>query len=207
MCLNDIKLGNKVAIYNNDKEYITFVECIIDNNKILFQNIFEYNKEVYLDIGNTYHFVFFTESGNFQFICKILSYLTEGRRTFYLAEVGKQIFTDLPQPQKRQNTRYYCNLPYFINAIDNDKTEKISCIIKDIGFGGFRFITNHILKKDTKIELKLNFEDDCFFAQGEIIQYQNYPKSNYKNQYRIKFYYSDFINSDFFKKYFNDIKD
>lgn len=206
MNLSNIRLGDKIIIYDKNKEYISFVECIIEKNKILFQNIFEYNQEINLQIENKYNFVFFTDIGEFQVSCKIISYLDEGRRRFYLAEIDESTFSDLKKQQRRKNTRFYCNLYYSIQIISNDKKEKINCIIKDIGFGGVRFVTNSYLEKDVSLELKLVTSEDFFFGKGEIIQYQNYPKSNYKNQYRVKFFETDFSNTDFFKKYFDSIK-
>ncbi|MDE6182530.1 MAG: hypothetical protein K2F59_04935, partial [Eubacteriales bacterium] len=138
MNLGDIKLGDKIIIYDKDKEYITFVECIIDKNKILFQNIFEYNQEIELQIEDRYNFVFFTDIGEFQVFCKIISYLDEGRRRFYLAEIDENTFSELKKQQRRKNARFSCNLYYSIEITNNEKKEKINCIIKDIGFGGFR---------------------------------------------------------------------
>ncbi len=73
MNLSNIKLGDKIIVYDKDKEYISFVECIIDKNKILFQNIFEYNQEINLQIEGRYKFVFYTDIGEFQVYCKIIS--------------------------------------------------------------------------------------------------------------------------------------
>ncbi len=200
MDLSNIKLGNKIIIYDKNNKYTAFVEHIMEDNLILFQAILGYNEEINLKIGSIYNFLFFTDTFELNCKCEIINYLNEGRRMFYLAKAYET--TDKSKElQKRKNVRIYCNLPYSIKILQNEN--EIGCIIKDISFGGTRILTNFKLELENKLEIKLTKNKEFFLAKGNIIQYQNYPKSNYKNQYRIRFFEVDFSDKDFLRKYFN----
>lgn len=206
MDFNNLKLGNKIIINDYNIKHIAFFECFIENKKILFQNILDYSKNTQLKIGNVYEFLFITEDFELKYNCKILNYIDEGRRRFYLAEPSQIFDGEFKNIQKRKNVRFYCNLPYNLKIyknIERKKDFKIDCIIKDIGFGGVRFLSNFELELNDKIEIDFNNHKEFFVAKGNIIHYQNYPKSNYKNQYRVRFFEVDFSDKDFFKKYFN----
>lgn len=204
MDLSSIKLGNKIIIYDKENEHTAIVEYVMENNQILFQNILGYDEQINLKIGNTYNFLFITDTFELKCKCKIINYLNEGRRMFYLAEAYETTMGEFKELQRRKNVRIYCNLPYSINLLEKqDEVKEVGCIIKDISFGGIRILTNIKLELESRLEIKFSNNKEFFFAKGNIIQYQNYPKSNYKNQYRIRFFEVDFSNKDFLKKYFN----
>ena len=201
MDFNNIKLGDKIIIYANNSEYLAFVENILEDNQILFQAILGYNNKISLKIDNIYDFLFITDNFELKYECKILNYLNEGRRMFYLAKAYKTTTNEFKKSQRRKNVRFYCSLPYFIKLIG--KGDEISCIIKDVSFGGIRILTNFKLEAENEIEIRFHKNKEFFLAKGNIIEYQNYPKSSYKNQYRIRFFEVDFSDKDFLKKYFN----
>ncbi len=201
MNLENIKSGDKIIISYKNKQYISFVEQLIEGEQILFQNIYEYDNEFKLKIDDFYNITIFSEDKEIKLYIKILSYLDEGRRRFYLAHIDKNYSISLNNKMRRKNVRYACDLPYNISVITKDN-QNVNCIIKDIGFGGIRIITNNILEESDKIYINFDNNIDFFTAKGNVIHCQYYPKSNYKNQYRIQFFETDFSDKDFFKKYF-----
>lgn len=194
-----MEIGNKIIIYYNSDKIVSFIEDVLEDNKILIQTPYVYKNEVLLNEKEEYNLVILTKSEIINSLANIKESILTNRRKYYIIEITQVYKKD---NQKRKYERFFCNLPYKIYLLDEYKEEQINIIIKDISLGGIRFLTNTDISK--KIYIKIPLDENSFLASGEIVQVQYYPKANYKIQYRIKF---DYIQNGYLlKNYFKNIK-
>ena len=194
-----MEIGNKIIISYNSYKVVSFIEDVLEDNKILIQTPYVYKNEVLLNKKQEYNVVILTKSEIINSLANIKESILTNRRKYYIMEITQAYKKD---NQKRKYERFFCNLPYKIYLLNEYKEEQINIIIKDISLGGIRFLTNTDISKN--IYLKIPLGENSFLASGEIIQVQYYPKANYKSQYRIKF--DDIQNGDLLKDYFKNIK-
>ncbi len=192
-------VGNKIIISYKNIKIVSFIEKILEDNKVLIQAPYLYKDEILFDKNEEYNLIILTKSDIIKSLANIKDSVLTNRRKYYIVEI-KQSYKK--NNQKRKYERFFCNLPYKIYLLNEYQEEEINIIIKDISLGGIRFLTNTDISK--QIYLKIPIDEDYFLASGEIIQVQYYPKANYKSQYRIKFY--DTQNGYLLKNYFTNIK-
>ncbi|MDR2940228.1 MAG: PilZ domain-containing protein, partial [Clostridiales bacterium] len=70
---------------------------------------------------------------------------------------------------------------------DNNNVITFEGIIKDIGGGGLRFVSNEVLEEGEKIKAAIVLNTEVIIVNGKILHKQFFPKSNYKYQYRVEF--------------------
>ena len=196
-----MEIGNKISILYNDIIAISFIEDIISESKILIQSPYTYKEQASLYEGNKYNIMIKSKDKIINALVYINSHKITNRRKFYVLDILKSF---KEENQKRKYERYFCNLPYKIHLLDENKEEQINVIIKDISLGGIRFLSNLEIDKKSNLKIKIFLDYDYFLANGKIIQIQSYPKANYKNQYRIKF--DNIENEYLLKNYFEKLK-
>lgn len=196
-----MEIGNKISILYNDIIAISFIEDIISESKILIQSPYTYKEQASLYEGNKYNIIINSKDKIINALVYINSHKITNRRKFYILDILKSF---REENQKRKYERYFCNLPYKIHLLDENKEEQINVIIKDISLGGIRFLSNLEIDKNSNLKIKIFLDYDYFLANGKIIQIQSYPKANYKNQYRIKF--DNIENEYLLKNYFEKLK-
>lgn len=196
-----MEIGNKISILYNDIIAISFIEDIISESKILIQTPYTYKEQASLYEGNNYNIIINSKDKIIDALVYINSHKITNRRKFYILDILKSF---KKENQKRKYERYFCNLPYKIHLLDENKKEQINVIIKDISLGGIRFLSNLEIDKNSNLKIKIFLDYDYFLASGKIIQIQSYPKANYKNQYRIKF--DNIENEYLLKNYFEKLK-
>mgnify|MGYP005756612811 CR=1 FL=1 len=196
-----MEIGNKISILYNDIIAISFIEDIISESKILIQSPYTYKEQASLYEGNKYNIIINSKDKIINALVYINSHKITNRRKFYILDILKSF---KEENQKRKYERYFCNLPYKIHLLDENKEEQINVIIKDISLGGIRFLSNLEIDKNSNLKIKIFLDYDYFLANGKIIQIQSYPKANYKNQYRIKF--DNIENEYLLKNYFEKLK-
>lgn len=196
-----MEIGNKISILYNDIIAISFIEDIISESKILIQSPYTYKEQASLYEGNKYNIIINSKDKIINALVYINSHKITNRRKFYVLDILKSF---KEENQKRKYERYFCNLPYKIHLLDENKEEQINVIIKDISLGGIRFLSNLEIDKNSNLKIKIFLDYDYFLANGKIIQIQSYPKANYKNQYRIKF--DNIENEYLLKNYFEKLK-
>ena len=194
MISNNIGIGDRLEIRhkNNeliDKVYISQVQNIIDEYKVIIYVPITYGKLAELSKGTTFNFLFFTEKGIISFDGKIDEYnKKEGFNlmTIVLTSQGEKV-------QRRGFFRFVCVLPFNFYILDDESNTSIendkicSGVVKDISAGGLRFITNEEINETKIIKSLLDLDKEVLISIGNIIQKHNFPKSNYKYQYRVKF--------------------
>lgn len=193
-----MEIGNKILISYNNFNLVSFIENVLEKDKILIQIPYFYKDEALFNIKNNYNITILTNEHLISCLVQIDKLVMTNRRKYYLVNILRQ---EVKHNQKRKYERISCNFPYKIYLLDKHKQEEINVIIKDISLGGIRFLTNAEISKNLNLKLCLNSGE--FIANGEVVQRQYYPKANYKNQYRIKF--NNTQNEYLVKNYFENI--
>ena len=198
-----MQTGNRVIIQYNDNLFISFIDEVLSENKILIQLPYVYKNESLLNENETYNIIINTKDKVINALVKAVGIKFTNRRKYYIIDILNSICKD---NQKRKYERYFCNLHYKINLLlAPHKQENINVIIKDISLGGIRFLTNSKIENYLCFKMKIWFENDYFIADSKIVQSQYYPKANYKNQYRIKFENTE--NEYLLKNYFENFEE
>ncbi len=192
MAFDDIKTGNRVEIYlvsekDDNFKYTSLVEKNYGNGKLLLYIPMMYGKIIRLPAGNEYLFVFVTETGMIKYQAVISDYIYEDDFNFMLVE----IVSEIEKIQRREFFRFDCVLPLrFINT-DHEGKEKDDCFfegtVRDLGEGGIKFLSNAEIEVDSKIKFFITLNFECAASTGIILQRQEYPKSDFKYQYRAQF--------------------
>ncbi len=214
MRLEHIKVGNRmeISLRKNDSKgrvYISQVEDMYANEQLLILMPISYGRLVKLPLNEIYSFMFFTEKGMYRYDGKITKYISQDNYYFMLL----QIVSEGEKVQRRSFFRFNCLLPLRFSKViedpehDEDKQEekqgevtfplvadtinaeeKLSKgVIKDIGGGGIRFITNEDIGDVEKIKCLIVLKSNYLIVLGKVLQKQQFPKSNYKYQYRVEF--------------------
>lgn len=195
MFLEQISIGSRVEISlekNGEtvKTYTSLVEDIYGNNKVLIYMPISYGKLVKLPVNEIYTFVFITDKRMFKYNGKITKYININKFNFMIIE----LLSEGEKIQRREFFRFNCMLPLKFQkleqeeTIDSDKdTTLLKGIIKDIGGGGIRFLSDESLKEGDKIKCLIKLKDDYIIVLGKLLYKEKFPRSVYVYQYRIKF--------------------
>ncbi len=194
MYLKSIKIGNRVEIYQNPgkpegKSHLSQVEDILSENEFLIHVPIAYGQLVRLPIGKKLGFIFFTEKAMVIFSGEILQFRKEGELNFMVIK----LLSEGEKIQRRAFFRFNCLLPlkYYYNPSGNIDFEQADIcrdgIIKDIGGGGIRFVSNEDIDEFEEIKCNIMLDDEYLSLRGTILSKAYFPKSNYKYQYRLEF--------------------
>jgi len=192
----NIGIGDRLEIRHKDKEfsekiYISQVQNIINENKIVIYAPITYGALVNLPKKTIFNFLFFTDKGIISFDGRIEDY--NKKEGFNLIVI--EFVSEGEKVQRRGSFRFSCVLPFNFYILNNEidsanitEEDKIySGIVKDISAGGLRFITNEEIDEKKIIKSLLDLDKEVLISVGNIIQRHTFPKSNYKYQYRVKF--------------------
>lgn len=196
MISKNIGIGDRLEIRYKDKEfsekvYISQVQNIINENKIVIYAPITYGALAKLQKKAIFNFLFFTDKGIISFDGQVESYTKKEGFNLIIIE----FISEGEKVQRRGSFRFSCILPFnFYILSDNpdksDSTEEdkiYSGIVKDISAGGLRFITNEEIDEKKIIKSLLDLDKEVLISIGNIIQRHTFPKSTYKYQYRVKF--------------------
>ncbi|MDR1532723.1 MAG: flagellar brake protein [Clostridiales bacterium] len=189
-----IKVGDRLEISlkrdkDTGKAYVSQVEKILGKNQLLAQVPISYGQLVRLSVSDYYSCLFFTESGMLIFDATIMGYITEEGSNFMtlaLKTTGEKV-------QRREFFRFMCLLPIKFSVVQDPGTpgEPSNAIhegvIKDLGGGGVRFVSNGVISEGAKIKCVVLLNGEYFVAVAKILYKQVFPKSIYKYQYRGMF--------------------
>ena len=192
MLHDSIKAGDRLEISQVSdtgarKVYISVVEEITDAQLTAHMPI-EYGKLVRLDQSAVYSVLFFTDKGMLQFSAAIAEYLkTDG---FSLMKLD--LVSEGERMQRRSFFRLNCVMPFKFAEIKNGTEENpgeypYEGVIKDIGGGGVRFVTNNEISESASLGCALVIENEAIVSQGKVLHKQHFPKSVYAYQYRVQF--------------------
>lgn len=193
MSIKEVHIGDRVEITNNetDEKYTSQIENIVNNDEIIVHMPIYFGKLVKLEINKNYKLLFFTDKGIIIFETKVLQHVNEegfNLTIFKLTDRGKRV-------QRREFFRFTCYIKanFITNRQEEDKDDKedkiiaFNGIIKDIGAGGIRFLTNQRLEENISIKASFNLNDKVLTAAVRIICRQYTPDTDFEYQYRVEF--------------------
>ena len=192
--LKNIQTGNRVEITlegSSGKKvtYTSLVEENYNDGRLLLYIPMMYGKIIKLPVDEEYSFSFVTETGILKYNAIIKEYVYLDDFNFMVVEVKDE----LEKVQRREFFRFDCVLPLKFIKLSDDLTEEsnegfFEGTVKDLGEGGIRFLSNEELKIGDKVKFLITLNYKCAVASGEIMHKQEYPKSNFKYQYRTQFF-------------------
>jgi len=188
-----IKIGDRleITLYQNktrSKSYVSQVEDIYTNNELLIHTPVSYGQLVKLSTTELYSMLFFTDRGMTDFKAEIIGHKKIKDFNYMIV----RITSEGERVQRREFFRYTCLLPLKFAVVDEAEGAKqagpmLDGIIKDLGGGGVRFVTNESLDESNQIRCVIMLGDQCVVTAGKILHKQFFPKSNYQYQYRLEF--------------------
>lgn len=189
MSLQHIKTGNRVEIYlnrGNDIKYTSLVEENYEDGKLLLYIPMMYGKIIKLPVNEEFSFTFVTEKGILKYNAVIKEYVYMNDFNFMVIEIKSEV----ERIQRREFFRFACVLPLeFIELSDGAESDKplFQGTVQDLGEGGIRFLSNENIEVGDKLKFFITLNYDRAVAKGNILHKQEYPKSNFKFQYRVQF--------------------
>lgn len=207
MSLYNIKTGNRVEISfvledGRDIRYTSLVEENYEDGKLLLYIPMVYGKIIKLPVDEEYIFTFITEAGIIKCSAVIKEYVYINDFNFMIVQINSEI----ERIQRREFFRFDCVLPLkFILFSEDDSSDEENCFlegsVKDISEGGIRFLSNEDIEVGEKIKFFITLNYECAIVKGVILHKQEYPKSNFKFQYRTQFFDLDAEEKDKILKY------
>lgn len=195
MSSSHIKVGNRIEISfirdgKKSKSYISLVEDVYDDTHVLACVPISYGNLVKLPFSLKYSMIFYTDKGMYKYEAEILKYVNIENFNFMVVK----LLSEGERTQRREFFRFSCLLPFkfekLSNGKDEDEKDEIVLskgIIKDIGGGGIRFVSNEELFIGDKIKCLIVLDNNYIIVVGSILHKQFYPKTSYSFQYRVEF--------------------
>lgn len=199
MLFESIKVGDRIEIQlkgdkNRGRAYVSQVEQILPSNQIVIYTPISYGEMVKLPPDKEYNVLFFTEKGMISFDSTIVKSAMEDGFNLNILK----ILSEGERLQRREFFRFSCILPFKFGIVDKEKVNSadnktlttdvtLEGIIKDIGGGGIRFVSNEEIEEKEDICCIILLDKDILLPIGTVLHKQYFPKSNYKYQYRVKF--------------------
>ncbi len=193
MLTDKINIGDRIEITVKREKalakcYISQVVNILDGEHVVVHAPISYGKIIKLSNKEDYSFLFITDKTMTRFDSRILGYFKENN--FILMKI--KLTSKGERIQRREYFRFACLLPLKFSVISDDisivdSKQMFEAVIKDVSGGGIRFVSNHNVKKDTKIKCLLLFNSDYLITIAKVLNVQEFPKSVYKYEYRASF--------------------
>lgn len=193
--LSNIKIGDRLEISllkdrKVGKVHVSQVEEVLPNNSLLLHVPISYGQLVKLSTKERYNMLFFTDKGMINFEAEITGFKKDGEFNYMIVNV----LSEGERMQRREFFRFSALIPIkFAPISENAKGNSVEedalfdGIVKDLGGGGLRFVTNENFGEKAKIKCILMLGDRCLIAVGKVLHRQCFPKANYKFQYRVEF--------------------
>ncbi|MDR2183725.1 MAG: PilZ domain-containing protein [Clostridiales bacterium] len=198
-----IRIGDSAEIVRLEGEgNITFKSKIVDIPKIgggaRVLSIYAPSKDgLFLDLRVDEHYRLTVQTKDYliSFTCSFEGYLREKAKYFAVIK----ILDEGIKLQRREFFRFTCMLAMKFSVMytgDNEAAKLLqnrgystmyNGIIRDIGGGGIRFITNEDIETDSLIQCTIMLGNTAMLLKGKILDKQYMPKSNMQFQYRTLF--------------------
>ncbi|MCL2619552.1 MAG: flagellar brake protein [Defluviitaleaceae bacterium] len=211
MSFNKVSVGDRIDIKVNFRNmgeavYTTKVLDILDKrNNIL--SIYQPSRgDQPLDMlqGREYEVVVYTEQAMIVFKGYFEGFVKDGNNYF----VALRLSNDGFRVQRREFFRFSCSIPLVFSVIENEDeevenddiynaliqamtheklAETFEGIVKDIGGGGLRFLSDVDLDLEKPLRCELTLGDKTMMIKGSPLEKQFLPKTTHKFQYRVIF--------------------
>jgi len=193
----NIKVGDRLEMrFKKEGEvpkiYLSQVYDFSDKNSVVVHTPISYGKYVALTPKQPCSLLFFLGEGMMSFEAVVVKTFME--ESFSLEKL--QFTSEGEKMQRREFFRFECTLPIRFSVIspevDTDRNPPTQQplregIIKDIGGGGLRFVSNADVESGENIKCLLLLEREYIVVIGKILHKYSFPRSPYKYQYRVIF--------------------
>ncbi|MCL2415183.1 MAG: PilZ domain-containing protein [Defluviitaleaceae bacterium] len=199
MSFENIGIGDRIDITiirsgKAGRTYITQVADILDyDQRVLLAYVpILRGRIVRLDESKDYSVIVYTPRGMFKFDSNLSGYMKEGDMYFIALNLSQRV----EKVQRREFFRFSCFMAMKFSVIDpskHDSTTNVDYsslhdgIIRDIGGGGLRFISNQDIDEKHQIYCIIMLDNKWMMANGRVLSKQYSPKFNFKYQYRAEF--------------------
>ena len=196
-----INIGDRAELSCfGENEDILYKSKIVDMPKIGSRTLCIYvpsnnGKLLNMLVGEEYPIFVHTKEYLIKFRCRFEGYLREEANYFAVIK----ILDEGIKLQRREFFRFTCMLAMKFSVMytgDNEAAKLLqnsgystmhNGIIRDIGGGGIRFITNESLEDGSMIQCTIMLGHTAMLIKGKILDKQYMPKSSMKFQYRTLF--------------------
>ena len=201
MTFDLIKVGDKIEIKNAKSPgevYPSRVVDIVDKRErvLSIYTPTAAGESLPMKENQNYLLVVFTSHRLIRFHCTFEGYIKEESNFF----VAIKLNDEGEKLQRRDFFRFTCMLAMKFTVMDfgdNEIAELMhnagyaeyhDAIVRDIGGGGIRFITNADLNLEHPIQCTIMLGSSTMVVKGRLLEKQFMPKSNMKFQYRVLFW-------------------
>ncbi len=192
--LQHTNVGNSVEIslVRDGKAIRTYkskMEDPSDPNSVLIQVPSVQGQLVKLPKSDSYEMLVFAEDKLIKFKAKLTGYTKQDGFMYCVLKMlskGEKV-------QRREYFRYTTQMPltFFIKEEgekDFNTWELVTGLIKDIGGGGIRFVSNKELTKNDQLKVFVCLNNNLFVANCKILFIDPTPEASiYNHQYRVQF--------------------
>jgi len=194
------KVGDRMEVHHKFakkpvKAYVSQIQDILGPNQFVAYAPMEYGQIIKLPNGDGCSVLIFTEKGIIKFDAEILKNVVK-ENVYYIV---LRVMDEGERIQRRDFFRFDCVLDFTFGIVDigtlNEETRKhvleeckMQGIIKDLGGGGIRFLSNDDIDEKVDICCVIPLESEVILPIGKVLHKQYFPKSNYTYQYRAQFY-------------------
>ena len=200
--MHNIKVGDRLEMrFKGDGTMSKiFLSQVLEyeNDTVVVYTPISYGKLVVLAKSAPCSLLFFQEEGMLSFTATVVeSYVKDD------LNLTKLVLTSEPEKmQRREFFRFECALPIKFSIINSKQSEfaqqgskesgastqpLYEGVIKDLGGGGLRFVTNAEVESGDNVKCLLLLEREYIVVIGKVLQKHSFPKSPFKFQYRIIF--------------------
>lgn len=175
--------GCRIEIVGFNKvTYVSYIDKVLEDT-LTINCPQVYGENVKINLNESYDVLAYTSN-------QLLSYKCVVEENLQNFMYKLRIMSPLKKVQRRLFYRSLTimSLNFYILSDNNRVLSKLhSGLVKDISVGGIRFVSNEDIV-ETKIKCLVNLECNEVMIFGYIIDKKFFPKSNFKYQYRIRFY-------------------
>jgi c-di-GMP-binding flagellar brake protein YcgR len=184
----------------SNKKYTSYIERIDKVNVAVMSIPILNGQLVKLPVTEKYKLSVYSVAGLFSFEGKIIKYVKEDTYVY----MYMQILTKGEKVQNREFFRFMCLMPLVFTVLkseaeeentkqteennenDFDTTKKYEGIIKDLGGGGFSFVSTVDIPMLKRIRGLMVLKDEHIIIYGTISRKQMSPTSHFKHSYGVK---------------------
>ena len=198
--MHNIKVGDRLEIKfmregEAPKIYLSQVYDFVSDGAIIVHTPISYGKYVPMSRSQACSLLFFLEEGMLSFEAVVIEMLKD--QDFNLVKL--KFTSEGVRMQRREFYRFECTLPLRFSVIqdnpdilrDSDPVVQsppsLEGIIKDIGGGGVRFVSNVEVEGGSQLKCLLLVDREYIVVVGKVLHKFSFPRSPYKFQYRVIF--------------------
>ena len=203
MAFHNIKVGNRLDVkvqYRNigDVVYVSRVLDILDakNFTLAISMPIRVDKPLNMLPNKKYDVTFYIDLAMVVFEAYFEGYIKKEKENFVALRLSNEGY----KIQRREFFRFACSIPMTFTVLDFEEgdlgaeilheagmVEVHEALIKDIGGGGLRFMTDSDLSLEFPVKCAISLGHTTLNLKGRILEKQHLPKGAKHFQYRVLF--------------------